>query len=79
MKVKVQRSEDARLEYERKNQIRELDDKQNITTQRLSDLNKELTDAQSEAHEKSKRSMNLQVRRPELFPKCAPISFFRTS
>lgn len=48
MKVKVQQSEDARLDYERKNQIWELDDKQNISTQRLSDLNKELTDAQSE-------------------------------
>src|SRR5215470_10073946 len=48
LKVRVQQSEDARLEYERKNQIWELDDKQNISTQRLSDLNKELTDAQSE-------------------------------
>ncbi len=52
MKVKVQKSEDARLEYERKNQIWELDDKQNITTQRLSDINKELTDAQSERMKK---------------------------
>ncbi|HWZ99918.1 MAG TPA: polysaccharide biosynthesis tyrosine autokinase [Candidatus Dormibacteraeota bacterium] len=52
LKVKVQKSEDARLEYERKNQIWELDDKQNITTQRLSDLNKELTDAQSERMKK---------------------------
>src|SRR5882672_7739996 len=48
LKLKVQHSEDARLEYERKNQIWELDGKQNISTQRLSDLNKELTDAQSE-------------------------------
>ncbi|MBS1839686.1 MAG: polysaccharide biosynthesis tyrosine autokinase [Acidobacteria bacterium] len=52
MKVKVQKSEDARIEYERKNQIWELDDKQNTTTQRLSDLNKELTDAQSERMKK---------------------------
>ncbi|GAC1633018.1 MAG: exopolysaccharide regulatory tyrosine autokinase VpsO [Candidatus Acidiferrum sp.] len=48
LKIKVQQSEDARLEYERKNQIWELDDKQNTSTQRLSDLNKEVTDAQSE-------------------------------
>ena len=48
LKIKVQKSEDARLEYERKNQIWQLDDKQNIATQRLSDLNKELTDAQSQ-------------------------------
>src|SRR5215475_7522660 len=48
LKVKVQNSEDARLGYERQHQIWELDDKQNITTQRLTDLNKELTDAQSD-------------------------------
>lgn len=52
MKLKVQHSEDARIEYERKNQIWELDDKQNTTTQRLSDLNKELTDAQSDRMKK---------------------------
>jgi polysaccharide biosynthesis transport protein len=48
LKVKVQNSEDARLAYERQHQIWEVDDKQNITTQRLSDLNKQLTDAQSD-------------------------------
>ena len=48
LKVKVQNSEDARLAYERQHQIWELDDRQNITTQRLSDLNKQLTDAQSD-------------------------------
>ena len=48
LKVKVQKAEDARLAYERQHQIWELDDKQNITTQRLTDINKELTDAQSE-------------------------------
>jgi len=48
LKVKVQNSEDARLSYERQHQIWELDDKRNITTQRLTDLNKELTDAQSD-------------------------------
>ena len=48
LKIKVQESEDKRIAYERKNQIWTLDDKQNITTQRLADLNKELTDAQSD-------------------------------
>ena len=47
-KIKVQQSEDARIAYERKNQIWTLDDKQNITTQRLADLNRQYTDAQSE-------------------------------
>jgi capsular exopolysaccharide synthesis family protein len=46
--VQVQNSEDARLAYEREHQIWNLDDRQNITTQRLSDLNKEVTEAQSD-------------------------------
>ncbi|HJZ62786.1 MAG TPA: polysaccharide biosynthesis tyrosine autokinase [Candidatus Acidoferrum sp.] len=52
LKVKVQKSEDARLEYERKNQIWELDDKSNVATQRLADLNKQVTDAQTERMKK---------------------------
>jgi succinoglycan biosynthesis transport protein ExoP len=48
LKIRVQKSEDARIAYERQNQIWTLDDKQNITTQRLSDINRELTGAQSE-------------------------------
>jgi capsular exopolysaccharide synthesis family protein len=48
----VQKAEDARIAYERQNQIWTLDDKQNITSQRLSDINKQLTDAQSERMKK---------------------------
>ena len=49
LKIRVEKSEDARIAYERQNQIWSLDgDKQNVTTQRLADINKELTDAQSE-------------------------------
>lgn len=52
LKIKVEKSENARIEYERQNQIWAVDDKSNITTQRLADLNKELTDAQSESLKK---------------------------
>jgi polysaccharide biosynthesis transport protein len=48
LKIRMQKSDGARIAYERQNQIWTLDDKQNITTQRLSDVNKQLTDAQSE-------------------------------
>ena len=51
-KIKVQKSEDARIAYERQNQIWTLDDKQNMTTQRLSDINKQYTDAQAEVMKK---------------------------
>ena len=48
LKAQVEKSEDARILYERQNQIWTIDEKQNITTQKLGDLNKELTGAQSE-------------------------------
>ncbi len=48
LKIKVERSENARIEYERQNQIWTVDDKQTMTTQRLGDLNRELTDAQGD-------------------------------
>jgi len=48
LKIKVQESEDKRIAYERQNQIWTLDDKSNITTQRLADINKALTDAQDD-------------------------------
>jgi succinoglycan biosynthesis transport protein ExoP len=52
LKIKVQESEDKRIAYERKNQIWTLDDKSNITTQRLADVNRALTDAQQERMKK---------------------------
>ena len=52
LKVKVQKSEDARIAYERQNQIWSLDDKSNITTQRLADVNRQLTDTQTERMKK---------------------------
>ena len=47
LRVKVEKSEDARLAYERQNQIWQVDEKQNITTQKLADLSKAVTDAQT--------------------------------
>jgi polysaccharide biosynthesis transport protein len=52
LKIRVQKAEDARIAYERQNQIWTLDDKQNITSQRLADINKQLTEAQSERMKK---------------------------
>ena len=52
LRIRMKNSEDARLDYERKNQIWELDDKQNITTQRLSEVNRQLIESQSERMKK---------------------------
>jgi uncharacterized protein involved in exopolysaccharide biosynthesis len=48
LKRKVQTSEEARLSYEREHQIWNIDEKQNITTEKLSEIDKELTDAQAD-------------------------------
>ena len=52
LKLKVKQSEDARINYERQNQIWSVDDKNNITTQRLGDLDRQLTEAQGETLKK---------------------------
>jgi capsular exopolysaccharide synthesis family protein len=48
MKIKVEQAEDARIAYERENQIWTIDEKNDITSQKLADLNKLLTDAQTD-------------------------------
>jgi len=52
LRIKVERSEDARIAYERDNQIWQIDEKQDITTQKLSDLSKAVTEAETELAEK---------------------------
>ncbi len=52
LRIKVEKSEDARIAYERENQIWTIDEKQNITTQKLADLSRALTDAQTDLVQK---------------------------
>lgn len=52
LRIKVEKSEDARLAYERANQIWQIDEKQDITTQKLADLSKAVTDAQTDLAQK---------------------------
>jgi polysaccharide biosynthesis transport protein len=48
MKGKVEKSEDDRLKYERENQIWTVDEKENITSQNLSEINKEVSAAEAD-------------------------------
>ncbi len=52
LRIKVEKSEAAKIAYERENQIWTIDEKQNITTQKLADINKALTDAQTDLVQK---------------------------
>ena len=48
LKGKVEAAENARIQYERENQIWTIDEKQDVTTQKLADINRELTEAQAD-------------------------------
>jgi capsular exopolysaccharide synthesis family protein len=48
MKIKVEKAEDARIAYERNNQIWTIDEKNDISSEKLGDLNKQLTVAQGD-------------------------------
>src|SRR5271156_6769864 len=52
LRIKVEKSEDARIAYERANQIWQIDEKQDITSQKLADLSKAVTGAQTDLAER---------------------------
>jgi uncharacterized protein involved in exopolysaccharide biosynthesis len=52
LRIKVEKSENARLAYERANQIWQIDEKQDIATSKLGDLSRAVTDAQTNMAEK---------------------------
>src|ERR1700752_4471034 len=52
LRIKVEKSEDARIAYERQNQIWRTNEKQDITTDKLGDLSKAVTNAQMQLAEK---------------------------
>lgn len=52
LRIKVEKSEDARIAYQRENQIWQIDEKQDITTSKLADLSRAVTDAQTDVAQK---------------------------
>src|SRR5580704_16721424 len=52
LRIKVEKSENARIAYERANQIWQIDEKQDISVAKLSDLSKAVTGAQTDVAEK---------------------------
>ena len=52
LRIKVQKSEDARIAYERQNQIWSIDEKQSLASQKLADIGKDMNTAQSELLQK---------------------------
>jgi polysaccharide biosynthesis transport protein len=52
LQVKVEKSQEALIDFQRKNNIVGLDDKQNVTVAKLGDLNKEVTEAETDRYMK---------------------------
>jgi len=52
LRLQVEKSEDARIAYQRENQIWQVDEKQDITTEKLANLSQAVTAAQTELAEK---------------------------
>src|SRR6202046_2367448 len=52
LRIKVEKSENARIAYQRANQTWQIDEKQDITTSKLSDLSKAVTEAQTDVAQK---------------------------
>lgn len=72
LQAKVQESQQKLIDYQRENGIFGLDDRQNIVTAKLDDLNKELTAAEGERVQKEVNYRLARSRQPELIAKLGP-------
>ncbi len=72
LQSKVQESQQKLIDYQRENGIFGLDDRQNIVTAKLDDLNKELTAAEAERVQKEVNYRLARSRQPELIAKLGP-------
>jgi capsular exopolysaccharide synthesis family protein len=72
LKAKVEESQQKLVDYQNRNGIFGLDDKQNIVTAKLDDLNKELTAAEAERMQKESTYRLTQSSQPELIAKSEP-------
>lgn len=72
LQAKVQESQQRLIDYQKENGIFGLDDKQNIVTAKLDDLNRELTAAEGERVQKEVSYRLAQSGQPELIAKLGP-------
>jgi polysaccharide biosynthesis transport protein len=72
LQAKVQESQQKLIDYQKQNGIFGLDDKQNIVTAKLDDLNKELTAAEAERVQKEINYRLARSKQPELIAKLGP-------
>jgi len=75
LRLKVETSQEKLVKYEKENDILGIDEKQNIITAKLNDLNKALTDATAERIQKEATYGLTSNSSPELIAKADPSSF----
>ncbi|MGC2421839.1 MAG: polysaccharide biosynthesis tyrosine autokinase [Candidatus Acidiferrales bacterium] len=71
LRVQVEKSENARIAYQKENQIWQLDEKQDITTQKLSDLSNAVMNAQTALAEKEASYRMATSGNPDALPAVA--------
>jgi succinoglycan biosynthesis transport protein ExoP len=72
LKAKVEESQQKLIDYQKENGIFGLDDKQNIVTAKLDDLNRELTAAEGDRVQKEVNYRMARAGQPELIAKLEP-------
>jgi capsular exopolysaccharide synthesis family protein len=65
LKAKVEKSQQALVDYERENSVADVGDKENIVQQRLADLSKQLTEAQTDRANKESVSDSVRSNKAE--------------
>jgi len=78
LRLKMEKTHEALVDYEKKNQIFAVSDGQNVTMQKLSELSRELTLAQSDRYTRESQWRLVQSRRLDDLPAVAQNAFIQT-
>jgi polysaccharide biosynthesis transport protein len=76
LQLKVETSQEALVRYQRENNILGIDDKQNITTAKLDELNRQLTSAETDRMQKESAMRMAETGNPEFYSARDPYSLF---
>ena len=76
LQLKVETSQEALVRYQRENNILGIDDKQNITTAKLDELNRQLTSAETDRMQKESAMRMAETGNPEFYAGKDPYSLF---
>ncbi len=79
LQIKVETSQEKLVQYQKEHQILGMDEKQNIITAKLDELNRELTAAEAARMEKEAVYRSVQPENPEAIPSPGPVDSGKVS